>query len=532
MDILSLLLKNVNTLFLNGIKLILKLNDKIVPFIEILNELNNIILKRTKIKAKKSSQLLINDTLSSNNSALNLISLIQKDGILLSEENIKIIIKNEKNKFKYRICFIKSLAIKYIMIISQISQSIFHNSDEWIIKSVNMENEVQNEVINILKDKLNNKQLIDEQKEINVIEMDCFEKIVDEDDKFSNSNKSIDIKMKPIDNNSVINANRFYHRVNCDFIINDSFFDIKFEHLNPINKETQIKNKNDIDIIKNIDNDINQYKMILPKNNSWASELSEKSFMSNEEDIFKEEYYYYDINKFNEIYKIIEKFEIEKNVISVDNFFEVFIKEYIINNNEKKRYIKINLNEDNNNNNDKSNEEKNVVLVEYNAISDALKNINYKQIKRLISIYQINIEKKDEDKDKKYNDYIKLNEIFTILSLIGNEILTNEKENEIMNFFKEKLMQGKYLDKKEFINYKFWFEKSFEYQNNSNYKKKDEQNEYNISIKDFIFDLWKDESGNYIDFKRFIEVLKIINYITDFTEYSYKRYYEVIFYEN
>ena len=531
-NIISLLLKNTNILFFNSIKLLLNQNEKIEPFLQILTDINNLINKKPKAKSKKS-QVLVNETLSSNSSVVNIINLIQKDGVLLSEENIKTIIKNEKNKYKYRLCFIKSFTTKFIMIISQISQNIFQNTDEWIIKSVNMENEAQNEIMNILKNKLEKKELIDEKNEINLIEMDCFEKIIDEDDK--SSNKSVDIKMRPIDNSSVINSNIIYNKINIDFIINDNFFDIKFEHL----AKKDEKNEKEQNTINNIDDDIKQYIVILPKNasNCISRELSERSLMSNEEEIIKEEEYYYDINKFNQIYKELLKYEIDKNIISYDNFFEVFIKGYIINNNEQTKKLKI---ENNNYEVNTNNEENNINIIEYNAISDALKKLNYKQVKKLISFYQINIEKNNEDKDNEYDDYIKLNEVFTILALIGNNILTNEKEEEIMNYFKDKLIHGKLLDKNEFMKYNFWFEKSFEYQKEANIKPKDDERyeiderdekEENISIKDFIFDLWKDESGNNMYFKKFIEVLKISNYITDFTEYSNKKYYEIIFHD-
>ena len=529
-NIISILIKNINTLFFNSIHLLINQNEKIIPFLKILSEISNILNRKPKAKAKKS-QLLVNETISSNSSIFNNNS--QKEyNIIISEENIKKIIQNEKNKFKYRLCFLKSFSTKFILIISQINQKIFHNADDWIIKSINMENDAQNEVINLLKNKLQEKKLIDEENEINTIEMDSFEKIIDEDSK---SNKSIDLKIKPIDNSSVMNCVRIYNKINIDFLVKDTFFDIKFEQ-NEKNEKTEEQNekseKNEENIIYNID-DMKQYKIIFPNNisNCISGELSERSQATNEEEIIKEEEFYYDINKFYGIYKKIKKFEIDKNIVSYDNFYEAFIKKYIIYN---KGINKINSLENNIelNNIEESNKNKNIKL---NSISFILKKINSKQIKRMMSFYQIHIDKNEEDKeDNEYDDYIKLDEIFTILSLIGCDILTKEKEEKIMNDLKDKLIHGKYLSKNEFMNYQFWFEKNLEYQNlmNSNEKEiKEEEVNDKLNIKNFLYELWKDEMGSNINMKKFIDILKVSNYITDISEYNNKKYYDIIFYD-
>ena len=273
--------------------------------------------------------------------------------------------------------------------------------------------------------------------------------------------------------------------------------------------------------------DIKNYKIIIPKNmsNCISSELSERSQATNEEEIIREEEFYFDINKFYEIFKKIKKFEIEKNIVSYDNFYEAFIKKYIIYNKEP------NQNPKNNqlNNNEEDNKSKKNNL---NAISFILKKINSKQIKRMMSFYQIHIEKKEEDKeDNEYDDYIKLDEIFTILSLIGCDILTKEKEEEIMNYFKDKLIRGKYLNKNEFMNYHFWFEKNFEYLNLMNSEIKEEEKNDKFNIKEFLYELWKDETGSNINIKKIIDILKVNNYITDLAEYNNKKYFDVIFYD-
>ena len=195
------------------------------------------------------------------------------------------------------LCFIKRFSTKYIWIISQLSQLIFHNVDEWIVKSVNMENEAQNEIINILKNKLEERELIDEELEINPIEMDCFEKVIEEEEK---SNKSSDIKIKPIDNSSVINSHRIYNKINIEFLLKNNLFDIKLEQIEQNEDKEKKENNNEIQSHSDIIdiNEIKQYKLILPKddvnliNNSINSEISN---ISNDAKIINEEEYFYDI---------------------------------------------------------------------------------------------------------------------------------------------------------------------------------------------------------------------------------------------
>ena len=238
---------------------------------------------------------------------------------------------------------------------------------------------------------------------------------------------------------------------------------------------------------------------------------SEKSNISNEEELIKEEDFYYDIEKLFDIYKEISSYEEEKNIISYNNLFETFIKPYLINNNEKK------------------------IKGEYNAISNNLKKLNIKQILRLIEICKLNFERKNEEKDVEYETYIKTQEIFTLLFLINSTILTGQKEEQILNYFKDKFIKGKYIRKNEFMKYHFWFEKFFYYYKNNNINEIDDELKNNekdvkMNIKDLLFALWNDGGGK-IDLKKLLEVLKMSNYITDFIEYNGKRYFDIIFSE-
>ena len=86
------------------------------------------------------------------------------------------------------------------------------------------------------------------------------------------------------------------------------------------------------------------------------------------------------------------------------------------------------------------------------------------------------------------------------------------------------------------MEYNFWFEKFFEYQNNLNNLINeniewivDDHKDKKMNIKQFLFELWKDDTGNNINIKQLLLILKIGNYITDLTNNNNKRYYEIIF---
>ena len=69
-----------------------------------------------------------------------------------SQENyIKNMFLDEKNKFKFRLCFIKNFATKYIQIMKSTAEKVFDNMDEWIIKNEDIERVVKKYVEDINK---------------------------------------------------------------------------------------------------------------------------------------------------------------------------------------------------------------------------------------------------------------------------------------------------------------------------------------------------------------------------------------------
>ena len=140
-------------------------------------------------------------------------------------------------------------------------------------------------------------------------------------------------------------------------------------------------------------------------------------------------------------------------------------------------------------------------------------------------------EEKEKEKEKKiveYDTYLGTKEIFTILSLIGVNVLTNEMEEKIDNELKDKYIMNKYLKKNDFLEYKFWFETFFEYLNEKNEKGDEIKGMQNI--KEFLFDIWKnDDNSTDFDFKKFLDILKVNKYVTDCVDFKDIRYYDIIF---
>ena len=535
-NLVSQILSNINIMFENSIEIIFSFENVISKLIEEIKYL--VMVSNKKIQKKSTAKL----GQASNNTSL---SIGPGNSPQPLHEKILQIIQNEKNKYKYRILYLKYFSKKYITIISQTFEDIYNNLDQWIITSVSLQNDAMNSIVAVFKSKLQERQLIDEKNDIDVIEMDEFEK---NDENLEG--KEDDIELKPIDNNSVI-GRRVYSKLNIDYLIKDSFMDIKIE---------EIKNNSDKKGGKIY------YKMLLP------SELGNN--------LLKESDFYFDINKYNEIYLKVKKYEIEPNIIGKDLFYEIFFKQYCIDkyneyvceevkdfNNEKAEKISNRTNKkrrtrtkkeltpkekeeiDTNNLISDLNTNQSININNLSGICNALRILNTRQQSKIYSLYKINIEHKNETKKeeknnnenvpeeiKEYEIYLNTNEIFTILALIGCKVLNSIEEENVFKDLKDKFISEKYLSKKDFLEYNFWFEKDLEYQNKIKqeeiYKKSKKiikENINKISVKEFLFNLWKDEDGNKMDFDKFINMLKINRYMTDINAFKEEKYYNIIF---
>jgi len=555
--------KNVETIFENCICLILGQNEKIDKLFKSIKEAINLgIKKQYKNKPKKEfSSKSINTFLQPKESYIGL------------EENLKKIIQNEKNKYKYKISFLRSFVFKYMIIIIQTSIKVFQQIDNWIIKSVTLQSDAQNEVIKKLRSILNEKRLINEEQDIDTIELDSFEQSSNTDRNKIEGGKKINKE-----DNNVKELERIYERLNIDYLLNDNFINIEI-------KEDK-DNSNDIELSKN-SIELKKYKIITP------SELKSKiddiiiSNIGNKLSFkFEENDFHYHIDRFKEVYYKIKKYEAKKNIISEDIFYEMFIKKYLFNKDMQDKSINLN----NNNNLNNINEIKDKQINNNNDINyinnlpyicKALKSLSSKNIKKLFSLFRVtsnhenntknnekesnNIKQNSELQEKiEYPNYLNNAEIFTILSLIGCKILTEDLEKELMLKVKHKIINNTFLSKDDYYNHYFWFEEDFEYLNikikktktkrgsmiesKNIFKKierkrtrqltnsalnlekmgKKEENK-GMTIKDFLFDIWKDDKGDNFNFNEFINVLKINRYVNELEEYSGVKYFDIIF---
>ena len=572
--------KNTETMFNNCIYLILAQEERINNLLKTIKESTTIQTRKTLRFKKRVSEISHNlsNTISQmkENSCNNNISL---------DESVRRMFNKEKNKYKYRICYLKSFVLKYIVIIIQTSIKIFHNIDKWIIKSVSLQSEAQNKIIQKLRSILNEKRLINEKKDVEPIELDTFEPVLTQTNQTINSNNYDDIIAADNDTN-------IYNKLNIDYLVNDDFINIKLKEDKDFIIDDNDENKNRYDIKK--------YKIILPSETTLY--INNKKINKLNYDITQPDFCY-DVDKFYELYTKLKKFEIKKDIISEQILFEVFIKKYLFRKDvfETENNKEINGNPINNTVEDakeKENEKENNnnTPKKYPFICRALRVLNYKYVKKLLSFFKITIEHKsseesnsDKEKEKEksindsnnininiekemnkeeYDNYLNMSELFTLLSLIGCQALTSEKEKIIMEEFNNKILDDTFISKNDFYNYNFWFEEDFDYlscikqmpvkritsidvrvgprkkmerrktkQATGSFlcpEKKTIRNSciVNItnSIKDLLFNIWKDDKGNNFNIKHFLNALRISKYKYN-SEESYKgdKYYEIIF---
>ena len=635
--IISNISTNIEIFYVNGIKLVYNLQNKTENLIKLIKD----ALMQT-FKKPKRKRLNSNANESFNSSQM--ISMIGTTarGIdpFAHEEKIRRMFQNEKNKYKYRIYYLKEFCNKYIKMIFKTTTNIYNNVDGWIVQSVSLQNNALNTVIGKIKELLNDKKLIDEKVDIEPIEMDAFEIENNNNNNKEennagndNENNEEEVLVKPIDDKSIV-SNTVYYKLNIDYLLKDNFINYKIEE---IKSNDNLNEKKDDEITNVKEEEINADN----KSENINANIDMKEAKENE---FK---YYYDINNFYNIYTMIKRYEIEENTISQDILNQMFFRQYVLN-----VYNDLNegnkTNEDNNKENkDKSEEEedeekanqkhKELKKKKYlSPICDGLKGINTKKIFKLFNLYHIPVEiheqehkkenenenenekgdlnkedakngtlekvneneeehkadeenkneeeNKDKDKEKEenkiednkekeegnenkheeennsendekedtkdnnenkenkeeekkveYETYIKLKDLFTILSLIGCQILTVDEDDKINKELKDKIVKNGFLTKEDFMEYNFWFEKYFDYQNNlDNLNDEeyewiiDEHKDKRMTIKDFLFELWKDDTGNSINIKKILSILKIGNYITDISNNDNKKYYDVI----
>ena len=643
--IISNISTNIDLFYVNGIKLMYNLQSKTENLIKLIKETIMQTFKKPKRKRLNSNA---NESFNSSQ-MISMIGTTKGIDPFAHEEKIRRMFNNEKNKYKYRIYYLKEFCNKYINMIFKTTNNIYNNVDGWIVQSVSLQNNALNTIIGRIRELLNDKKLIDEKVDIEPIEMDAFE--VENNNSNSNEennaennneNNEEEILVKPIDDKSIVSST-VYYKLNIDYLLKEDFINWKIEDIKRI--EDLKENKDEVINVKEEEiKDDNKSENIKVNSDDNVKEAKENEIK-----------YYYDINKFYIIYTMMKRYEIEENTISQDILNQMFFRQYVLN-----VYNDLNegnkANEDSNKENKEKSEEeedeekankkhKETKKKKYlSPICDGLKGINTKKIFKLFNLYHIPIEiheqeiknnnenenvkgdgdlnkedakngtlekvneneeeqkaeeenkneeenkdkdkeenknkeenkiddknekeenkkeegnedkhedennsendekedtkenkdnkEKEEEKKVEYETYIKLKDLFTILSLIGCQILTVDEDDKINKELKDKMIKNGLLTKEDFMEYNFWFEKYFEYQNNlENLNDEeyewiiDEHKDNKMSIKDFLFELWKDDTGNNVNVKQILSILKIGNYITDISNNDNKKYYDVI----
>jgi hypothetical protein len=415
--------------------------------------------------------------------------------------------------------------------------------------------------------------LINKEQDIDTIELDSFEQTNNTDRNNIEGGKTINKE-----NNNVKDLKRIYERLDIEYLLNDNIINIEIKE--------EKDNSNDSELSKN-KIELKKYKIITPSElKSKIDDIIIANIGNKLSFKFEEKDFHYHIERFQDIYGKIKKYEIKKNIINEDIFYEMFIKKYLFN--KEMNDKSLNLNNVNNlnifhENNDKQiNNNKDINYINnLPFICKALKSLSSKNIKKLFSLFRIpsnhenntknneketNHIKQDNEQQEKveYSNYLNNAEIFTIFSLIGCKILTEDLEKELMVKVKHKIINNKFLSRDDYYSHCFWFEEDFEYLNiktkkikakrgsmfeTKNFVKKFErkrtkhlsnsplnlekmgkkEENKGMTIKDFLFDIWKDDKGDNFNFNEFINVLKINRYINELEDYSGVKYFDIIF---
>jgi hypothetical protein len=102
--------------------------------------------------------------------------LEEKKEVCHYEEDMKLSIKNEKAKYRFRITLLKYWAINCVKNMRKIANNIYNKLDDWVVLSNKAENEALNQLTNILKSTIEKEQKIKYE-----LELDTFDVIVNFD---------------------------------------------------------------------------------------------------------------------------------------------------------------------------------------------------------------------------------------------------------------------------------------------------------------------------------------------------------------
>ena len=325
-------------------------------------------------------------------------NVLDNSTLMEVQNKLKLAIKTEIDKYKFIVYNLYKNSLESLSRIFCASKLVFKLMDNWIIDSMSYQNDAM-------------KKLFDKLKSISIEEI--------------------------LTDNKILNKENIYEDIELDD------FSEKYKLFN-------------FDEFL-IDGQTDKKKYLSPK------ELNQNEFGTNIENILKL-FTNWGItnanieNNFGEIINFIKNGEIQNGIITKRNFEKLFFINKIVENENKSIFPDFFYNFDFHNFslfishfiiyiNDKDNPNK-----------EKIEN-NEKEEEKDNEV--INIDNNNKEQNKEYQELINTNEILTILFLICLNVISDE-EIEIMKKENEnKLINGKYINKENFITIKFWFEEKF-----------------------------------------------------------------------
>ena len=125
-------IKNINTIYLNCIRLVLNQEEKVKNLENYMKSLTQGLNDSTTTKHHHKRNL--------NASSLNATHFKLNDPIPTYEEDVMYNIKKEKLKYKFRLTVIKYFSLDYIERLFYTTQRVHHNMDSWIMMCVRLQN--------------------------------------------------------------------------------------------------------------------------------------------------------------------------------------------------------------------------------------------------------------------------------------------------------------------------------------------------------------------------------------------------------
>ena len=424
--------EKLEIIFMNSLKIIIRQDLLMKQYKDKLKSFTPNNEKEIKSHHKNSINKLLNSSISSRSSNRKL-NRISKNGFILYEEEFTNQIKIEKQKFKYRLMFLRYFIIKYYNILIECFNSTYNAMDDWIIMSVRSQNNSLNEFVFYLKKLL------------------------------SKSNKKASLEDFEFDNFDIykrfkVDISFIFDKMNLNSIVN-----LKNKK-NKIKNEILLINENDMPYLDKYIYNINDLMYIYNYLKTFGTEGCEYLVKY---EIVKEilVHQYFSKKKYGDLSNINNS---NSNVVSDSNSVEV------------------NNSENNSINFLKSSKSINLINEENNGLPKIvlfLSNVNY-----------INSLNKFSEYDYKY---ININNLFTSLLIIGSELITSEKFMEfIQEQIKNNNSKHILLSKEEFLNLNLWFENDKYLTTNIDEKEEalfNKENSKIQKIKTCIFDINEEE---------------------------------------